>query len=214
MLRNLLVAIGYGLYSSAALRVMVGPEHYLTRAGWQCIGVVTAVVFATQRICDIKDAAGDAVLGRRSAPVVLGDGLVRVSVAIPIVVSSVVCPFFFTLSLESYVFTLGLGLLVSCRTLFFRSLASDRTTWKLWVLWICVLFALPLVKSPEVLLKAWHDVKVVVCTESECTDALNLAAMSSVALLIEGRRVCAQVAWGGESANGTRGVPLRIDSNS
>jgi 4-hydroxybenzoate polyprenyltransferase len=148
MLRNLLIAAGYGLYSSAALRVMVGSGHGLTATGTQWVLLVTLVMFTTQHICDIKDAEGDRVRGRRSAPIVLGDEVVRWSVAIPIMVSSVGCPLFFGLGVASYIFTLAMGGLVAYRTLACRDVKSDKLTWKLWALWTCSLFALPLVKNP------------------------------------------------------------------
>jgi 4-hydroxybenzoate polyprenyltransferase len=148
ILRNLLIAIGYGLYSSAALRVMVGSAHQLTTMGVHWVLLITLVMFTTQHICDIKDAEGDRIRGRRSAPIVLGDGWVRWSVAVPVVVSSISCPLFFGLGLPAYLFTLAMGGFVAFRTLAYRDLKSDKLTWKLWALWTCSLFALPLVKNP------------------------------------------------------------------
>ncbi|KAJ4296869.1 hypothetical protein N0V90_006917 [Kalmusia sp. IMI 367209] len=63
VLRNLLIAIGYGLYSCAALRVVAGTSHALTQSGINWVGVVTGVMFVTQHICDIKDAEGDRLRG-------------------------------------------------------------------------------------------------------------------------------------------------------
>lgn len=208
VLRNSLIALGYGLYSSAALRVMAGPEHALTTSGFHWVLVVALVMLCTQHICDIKDAEGDRVRGRRSAPVVLGDELVRWSVAVPIVLSSLFCPAFFGLSLTSFVVTVSSGSFVAFRSLAYRNLKSDKVTWKLWALWTCGLFVLPLVKNPAVLFEMWGDLKGCFCFDGECLGALNLAAVSGVALVVEGRRVFTQVAAKAEN----RTVPeIRVE---
>ncbi|KAF2121533.1 UbiA prenyltransferase family [Lophiotrema nucula] len=156
-LRNLFIAVGYGLYSSAALRVMTGPEHTINEKGMQWIGIITLVMFITQHICDIKDAEGDKARGRKSAPIVLGDALVRWSVAIPIIACSIGCPLFFSLGPLSYLSTISMGLLVAGRTLAYRDLKADKLTWKLWALWTCCLFTLPLLRNPDVFVKAWQS---------------------------------------------------------
>lgn len=148
ILRNFLIAVGYGLYSSAALRVMVGPGQEVTVAGINWVLLITLVMFTTQHICDIKDAEGDRLRGRHSAPIVLGDEFVRWSVAVPVMVSSIACPLFFGLGLLACFVTLAMGSLVASRTLAYRDLKADKLTWKLWALWTCSLFALPLVKNP------------------------------------------------------------------
>ncbi|KAF3039516.1 hypothetical protein E8E12_005114 [Didymella heteroderae] len=84
LLRNLLIAVGYGLYSAIALAVLSSPDTVVTTEGYKWIAVITGVMFTTQHICDIKDAPGDALRGRRSAPIVLGDAGCRWSVAVPI----------------------------------------------------------------------------------------------------------------------------------
>lgn len=71
-------------------------------------------------------------------------------------------------------------------------------TWKLWVLWTCTLFALPLVKNPEVLIQTWNATKAVICVDGECAVMLNLGAVSGVAFVVEGRRVVARL-WKGDA---------------
>lgn len=175
---------------------MASPAHALTPQGLHWIAAITAIMFATQHICDIKDAAGDALRGRKSAPVVLGDTCVRYSVAVPILVCSGLGPLFFGLGWGSYVVTCGMGALVAYRTLVYRDLASDKVTWKLWALWTCVLFALPLVGSPSVFGRAWVDVrallleiKCLLCAGDSCAVTLDLAAASGIAMVVEGRRI-------------------------
>ncbi|KAF2019986.1 hypothetical protein BU24DRAFT_387164 [Aaosphaeria arxii CBS 175.79] len=205
ILRNFLIAVGYGLFSSAALRVMTGPEHAITTKGLQWIALVTMVMFVTQHICDIKDAEGDRSRGRRSAPIVLGDELVRLSVALPIIICSIVCPAFFGLGIGSYTATVGLGGLVAGRTWMLRDLKSDKLTWKLWALWTVMLFALPLLKNPQVLASIFLTLLAKVCPTGNCAKSLNLVAVSSVALVVGGRKAYVQAGWSafGAAANST-----------
>lgn len=192
VLRNLLIAIGYGLYSSAALRVMTGSEYAVNGMGFAWVGVITFVMFVTQHICDIKDMEGDKARGRHSIPIVLGDEKARWSVAVPIVVCSVLCPLFFRLSALSYISTLSVGLVVASRTLLYRDLKSDKLTWKLWAFWTVWLFALPLVKDPGCFIALYETARNVVCPGEDCAGSLNLVAVSGVALVVEGRRLYGQ----------------------
>lgn len=201
VLRNLLIAIGYGLYSSAALRVMVGPVHALTSKGTQWIAMVTLVMFVTQHICDIKDAEGDRVRGRKSAPIVLGDDLVRWSVAVPILLCSIACPAFFGLGVSSFLCMLVAGAVVAGRTLMLKDLKSDKLTWKLWALWTVGLFALPLVANPTVLSATWDKLIRMTCPGDDCSQSLNLVAVSGVALALECRRLYGQIEISGSQGN-------------
>jgi 4-hydroxybenzoate polyprenyltransferase len=176
LVRNALIASGYALYSAISFEMLVAPGYSPKPEGWQWIAVVTAVMFTTQHICDIKDAEGDRTRGRRSAPIVLGDVVVRWSVAVPVMLCSVSCPVFFDLGVPSYVLTTGLGGLVAGRTLVLKDLESDRLTWKVWAVWTCSLFVLPVIKNPEVLRGVLKGVIRLWCPGEECNGALSIAA--------------------------------------
>jgi 4-hydroxybenzoate polyprenyltransferase len=145
LLRNGLIAIGYGLYSTIALAIIMGTPYEITATGYEWITMVALVMFTTQHICDIKDAPGDRLRGRRSAPIVLGDAGCRWSVCLSIMVCSAMCPTVFGLGGLSYVFTIFFGGTVAGRTLFLRNPAADKRTWKLWAGWTCSLYVLPLI---------------------------------------------------------------------
>jgi 4-hydroxybenzoate polyprenyltransferase len=208
VLRNLMIAIGYGLYSSAALRVMVGPEYALTSKGTQWIAMVTLVMFVTQHVCDIKDAEGDRARGRKSAPVVFGDNMVRWSVAVPILLCSIACPSFLGLGVSSYLWISAMGAVVAGRTLMLRDLKSDKVTWKLWALWTVGLFMLPLVANPTVLSSNWNTFIGLACPSGDCSESLNLAAVSGIALAVEGRRLYEQAEISGTQGNAS--VPKSV----
>ncbi|KAJ4379681.1 hypothetical protein N0V86_004863 [Didymella sp. IMI 355093] len=198
VLRNLLIAVGYGLYSAIALSILCGAGAVITRDGYAWIAVVALVMFSTQHICDIKDAAGDRLRGRRSAPIVLGDAVCRWSVALPIIVWSALCPAFFRLDALPYVFTLSLGALVAGRTLFLRDLKADKATWKLWAAWTCSLFVLPLIASLEVGLvdagMLWEVIMHYACPGHDCAEKLNVLAVSGVALAVKGSSMVGRLA--------------------
>lgn len=200
ILRNALIAVGYGLYSSAALRIMTGPLHTVTLRGNYWICIITVMMFVTQHICDIKDAEGDKLRGRKSAPIVLGDEHVRWSVAIPILLCSLLCPWFFDTDVVSYSATFGMGALVAYRTLMYRDLKSDKVTWKLWALWTCGIFALPLVDNPAVFARVWLEartslceMKDLLCSGDDCYLTLDLNAVLCVTTVVGSEALPAQV---------------------
>jgi len=203
IIRNLLIAIGYGLYSSAALRVATGSAHTINSKGFAWIGMITLVMFITQHICDLKDQEGDKLRGRRSIPIVLGDELARWSVAVPIMICSIICPFFFGLGVMSYVSTLSIGFLVAFRTVRYRDLKADKVTWKLWAFWTVWLFGLPLARDPGCLVEAYKAARSLVCSGEDCSGSLNLVAVSGMALLVESRRLYGHFAGSGFSGNAT-----------
>lgn len=98
-------------------------------------------------IQDLKDQAGDKVRGRKSVPLVLGEDVARWSIAIPVMVSGILCPLFWNRNCGGHVVPVGLGAVVAGRTLLMRDQKEDERTWKLWAGWTAYLFCLPLVKD-------------------------------------------------------------------
>lgn len=196
LLRNALIALGYALYSTIALRILSAP-HAISPQGYVWIAAVALVMFGTQHICDIKDAPGDALRGRRSAPLVMGDAVCRWSVAVPVVVCSAACPALFRLGAWPHVFTLAFGAVVAGRTLFLRSLDADRTTWKLWAAWTCGLFVLPLIARVDVgsvdVRVLWEVLAHYACPGHDCAEKLNVLAVSGVAVAVKGSSLLARV---------------------
>ncbi|KAF1839469.1 hypothetical protein BDW02DRAFT_564010 [Decorospora gaudefroyi] len=189
LLRNGLSTVGYGIFLAVAMRGMVC--GVLKEDGIRWLVLVTLVMFFSQHVCDFKDALGDRVRGRRSAPIVLGDGVARWSVAVPVLGASVVCPAFFGLGWASFAGTMAVGGVVAGRVLMYRDVESDEVTWKLWALWTCVLFSLPVVKNPEVLCGAWDVVRAAVCPGGAWPGGFKGVAASGVAMIVEGKRMFA-----------------------
>ena len=147
VVRNLINACGFVCYSSGATRVACGHGHCsLNSVAYQWLFIVGSIVFTTLQMQDMADQEGDRARDRGTLPLVHGDWVARWTIAIPVGFWSVVCPLFW--QLQAYIFLVPavLGSLVSFRIILCRSVDSDKSTWKLWNLWISSLYLLPLVK--------------------------------------------------------------------
>lgn len=148
IVRNLILGIGFGLYNGGALKIACGNDQSITAPGYYWIAIISCVIFTTMHVQDMKDKAGDKARGRRLAPLVLGDTAARWTIAVPVVVWSVVCPLFLSVGPLGYFMTCGVGSLIVGRLFMLRSIEADRTTWRLWSAWTSLLYLLPLIKSP------------------------------------------------------------------
>lgn len=156
--RDGIVAVAFAGYNMGALRVVLGGKVELSGAAYIWLAIVSLVIFATMKIVDMKDQEGDRARGRRTAPLVLGDGVARWAIAGPVVLSSVLCPWFWGLGAAGYVLPVGIGAFVAVRVMCLRSSDADRKTWKFWALWIVSLYLLPPFKDHRVFamfVEAW-----------------------------------------------------------
>lgn len=148
IVRNLIIGFAFGLYNVGALKIACGIDQSITTPGYYWVLLISCVIFTTMHVQDMKDQAGDKARGRRSAPLVLGDTVARWTIAVPIVIWSVVCPLFLSVGPVGYLITCGVGSLIVGRIFLLRSIEADRKTWKLWTAWTALLYLLPLIKSP------------------------------------------------------------------
>ena len=143
VVRNVINALGFMCYSSGATDVAAG-AHSLTPKAYKWIAMVGAIVFSTLSMQDLPDVVGDAVRGRRTSPLVLGDAWSRLEIAIPIFLWSIICPVFWKVTWLGWVLPLSVGVWLAFRVLRFRTVAADKISWKMWCLWTGILYALPL----------------------------------------------------------------------
>lgn len=109
--------------------VASGPSGPMPVA-WQWIALVGGVVMTTVQMQDMHDQPGDEIRGRKTVPPVIGDAAARWTVAVPVFFWSLVAPAFWGLDGSAYNLPAVVGLLVSYRVLFHRSIASDERTVK------------------------------------------------------------------------------------
>ena len=147
--RNLLVGIAFGLYNLGSLRIACGFDHQISNTGLVWVALISCVIFTTIQVQDMKDQDGDSARGRRSAPLTLGDGPTRWTVAIPVFVWSVICSVFLGVGSVGCAVTSAFGMAIAWRTMRMRNVQADRLTWKLWTAWTAVLYVLPLATHPD-----------------------------------------------------------------
>ena len=147
LVKNLVNACGYTAFASGAAVVAAGPEQLpLTNKAWWWFVFVAVVVLTTVHVQDLEDKIGDRARGRWTAPLVLGDGAARWSVAVPVLVHSFAGPCFWGMCWHNLAISV-LGISVACRVLRSRSMKADKRTFQLWNVWMMSLFVLPATKS-------------------------------------------------------------------
>ena len=146
VVRNFINACGFICYSSGAMDVAFGhlPLGF-TLVQWFCI--IGGVVFSTVQTQDMYDQAGDSLRARKTVPLVLGDYWSRWSIAIPMAIWSVYCPWFWGLGAKGYFLPVALGYTVALRTMTRRTVEGDKYTFRLWNVWLILLYLLPLIKK-------------------------------------------------------------------
>ena len=147
LVRNLINALGYVCFTSGAMEVALGfPLPVETRlVKW--FGVIAAVIFTTVHLQDMYDQLGDRIRGRRTVPLVIGDAHARWMTAITMVFWGYLCPRFWNSAMTVTAFSLALAGTVAARCLLLRTIEADRLTFKLWNLWMTLVFLLPLLSQ-------------------------------------------------------------------
>lgn len=152
VIRNGINALGYICFTSGAMEAaLAAPLPFLDTGNvsrlsqWLCM--LASVVLTTVHAQDMYDQEGDAVRGRRTLPLVIGDGPARWTIAVWILIWGALCPTFWDVPFVYMGLSLGLAALVGTRTLLYRTIPSDRTTFLFWNIWISILYIMPLFPS-------------------------------------------------------------------
>jgi 1,4-dihydroxy-2-naphthoate octaprenyltransferase len=107
----MVIASAFGVYNLASAKVATTATAMYTNgarsgsgiavapAGISNLGytwtiLVSAVIFTTMHVQDLKDVVGDRARGRCTAPIVLGRQIAAYTIAVPVIVWSTVCPWF------------------------------------------------------------------------------------------------------------------------
>ncbi|GKZ80162.1 hypothetical protein AnigIFM56816_004379 [Aspergillus niger] len=156
LVRNCLNALGYMCFLSGALEVALakrlplfihnpfrytGPESCLD----QWLLIIATIVFSTVHLQDMYDQKGDAIRGRRTLPLVIGDAPARWMVAVPMFFWGFACPLFWALRFEFFLCSMGLAYAVAWRALTVRNEEGDRSTFFVWNCWMSMVYIMPLV---------------------------------------------------------------------
>ena len=143
ILRNILNGCGFTCFASGALEVALQSPIKPNMIPW--LFLVGAVVCTTVHTQDMYDQAGDFAAGRRTIPLIFGDGPARWSIVFAVTGWSYLCPMFWGSVAVGYLAPGILGVLVSVRSLSKRSVEEDRTTFRIYNAWLVSIYLLPLV---------------------------------------------------------------------
>lgn len=147
IIRNLLLAATYAGYCAGAVKVASGYDTDITRAAYDWIAMIAGVKFTTMHVQGVKDQKADDARRRKTFPLVLGDGPARWTIAVPVLVWSLMCPTFWSLQLYESMVSIALGPIVVYRVILIRGISADRLTWKIWGMWLPSLYFLPVFKT-------------------------------------------------------------------
>lgn len=146
LIRNLINALGYLCFISGAMDVALGPQVPLhpTRHLVQWLLIIAAIILSTVHLQDMYDQKGDSERGRKTVPLVIGDTAARWTIAIPMLGWGPLCPAFWHVNASVFGLSCFLACIIAGRTLLFRSVEGDRTTFRIWNCWVALLFVMPL----------------------------------------------------------------------
>ena len=147
--RNAINAAGLACFGWGASEVLIGERardgestlfHY-----WFVLMAV--VVTTTVHAQDMPDMDGDRARGRKTMPLLYSEKWARGSLATFILLWSIVCPYFWgSVTALAWIVPLGIGCAMAFFTLFSWKQPTDEMVWKLWCLWIAVIYTLPLLR--------------------------------------------------------------------
>ncbi|KAL4924529.1 uncharacterized protein BDV17DRAFT_295299 [Aspergillus undulatus] len=140
--RDLIIAIAYDIFLVASLRIELmatatgaaAPiKISISTTGYSWLTLIGLVIATTMQIQDLKDQVGDQLRGRKTWPIVLGDGFSRKWIA--------ACVLFWEVPGWVSVLPVSLGVWVSVCVL---GKFGDAGAWRWWCLWQVALYGLPI----------------------------------------------------------------------
>ncbi|KAI8946000.1 UbiA prenyltransferase family [Xylaria longipes] len=151
--RNLIVALGYASFGLGALEIAqneslsfgsrgsAGQSNVPTLESW--VILLTLVILITIQVQDMEDQEGDILRGRRSLPLQIGDGSARCVTATFMAIWGLLCPYFWGCGWFGYITATCLAYLVALRSLVYRTVEDDKTTYRIWNMWVVSLYLIP-----------------------------------------------------------------------
>lgn len=147
VVRNWINGAGYVCFTSGAMEVMLGVQlPFDTRlAAW--FAIVCGVVSSTIHLADMYDQEGDRMRGRKTLPLVVGDAVARWATVLPMLGWGWLCAWYWGNGTFVARLSIAMAGLVAGRCLCFRTVTGDQGTFRLWNLWMGLVFVLPLLKQ-------------------------------------------------------------------
>ncbi|KAH8881951.1 hypothetical protein GQ53DRAFT_886247 [Thozetella sp. PMI_491] len=139
-IRNFINAAGITTFLAGTLSAAARSPISVDMVPW--LVMVAAVIATTIHSQDMHDQPGDSAAGRKTIPLVLGDGPTRWTIAVPVLLWSVAAPWYWS-SAMGFALLAGSGAVIAWRTLTKRSVAQDRTTFTIYNVWLMGIYMLP-----------------------------------------------------------------------
>ncbi|KAI0890191.1 uncharacterized protein GGS22DRAFT_194364 [Annulohypoxylon maeteangense] len=146
IVRNLINAAGILSFATGAMEVALGTRLLLTGPSTQWMSILASIIFTTVQTQDLYDMEGDSIRNRKTMPLVIGDTWTRWYTALMISIFSLVCPAYWSMRWYGFVLPFLLGVLISTRTLRWRTPEADKRTFQLWNAWLVSVYFLPVVR--------------------------------------------------------------------
>lgn len=145
LIRNAINALGYVCFTSGALEVAVGTDLPFTGSPRlvQWFGTIAGIIMTTVHSQDMYDQEGDQLRGRKTVPLVVGDVPARWTIAVWMLIWGALGPHLWQGPVTVRCFGLALSGLIGVRSLVYREVSSDKTTFLLWNFWMCFVYVLP-----------------------------------------------------------------------
>ncbi|KAI0173522.1 hypothetical protein GGR52DRAFT_543312 [Hypoxylon sp. FL1284] len=144
--RNTINALGYICFISGAMEVAVGSPLPLTSSYMlpRWLATIAGIIITTVHAQDMYDQPGDSLRNRRTIPLVIGDGSARWTIAVWVPIWGLWCPHLWNSAVITRAIGVVLAGIISFRTLTYRNVPSDRTTFLIWNVWVSFVYMLPL----------------------------------------------------------------------
>ncbi|KAL2870704.1 UbiA family prenyltransferase [Aspergillus lucknowensis] len=151
--RDLIIAIAYDIFLVSSLRIGImatttatgtAAPVRISATGYSWLMIIGCVITTTMQVQDLKDQVGDRLRGRKTWPIVLGDGASRKWIATCVPFWSIVCVRFWKTPLLVSAIPVLLGLWV-CVCVLLKT--GDARAWRWWCLWQVALYGLPIYSS-------------------------------------------------------------------
>lgn len=146
-IRNAFNAGGIMCFSWGALSAMIShqPSAILLPRAYAWILINGAVVMTTVHAQDMPDVEGDLVRGRATLPLQYGESWARWSLAIMVIMWSILCPLLWHgVSTGIAFLPMAVGSILSFLTILRLGRRIDEAVWVLWGGWVTCLYLLPL----------------------------------------------------------------------
>lgn len=144
IMRDLIIAVAFAIFNRGSLKLAISQQTEISHKGDSWTAIISVVILTTMQVQDLKDQAGDRGRGRRTIPLVVGDSISRWSIAGFVLLWSCCCAYFWESKSWAYASPILLGGYVASRAVRMRSPRKDGLTWRLWCLWMVVLYLLPI----------------------------------------------------------------------